>query len=397
MDPMIIPTIIMKMCNPYKKQIRLFIPALLLLILSGVSFAAAQKESYIVYVGTYTGHGSEGIYAYRFDEDTGKLSAIGLAAETASPSFLVLSRNEHFLYAVNELENYQNKPSGGVSAFAIQPSGEKLTFLNELPSRGEDPAHLALDRTGKYLLVANYTSGNVTVFPALKDGNLGEASDFVQHHGSSVNRERQEGPHAHEIVMSPDNRFALITDLGLDEIFSYPFDSAKGTLAEPHITKSHPGAGPRHMVFSKDGKFLYVIHELQSTIVVYSYLPADGRLKELQTISALPGDFKGKSTAAEIALSPSGKFLYASNRGSDSIAVFSVDSAKGTLKPVESDSVLGKTPRDFVIDPSGRFLLVPNQDSGNIVVYRIDQASGHLTPTGDQTKLSSPVCLQFLY
>jgi 6-phosphogluconolactonase len=390
-------TLIMKIFNLYKKQIRFFMLALLLVVLSGMSFAAGQKESFIVYVGTYTGHGSQGIYAYRFDEGTGKLSAIGLAAETASPSFLVLSNNKHFLYAVNELENYQGKPSGGVSAFAIQPSGEKLTFLNELPSRGEDPAHLALDRTGKYLLVANYTSGNVTVFPVLKDGSLGEATAFVQHHGSGVNHERQEGPHAHEIVMSPDNRFALITDLGLDEIFSYPFNPAKGTLGEPHITKSHPGAGPRHLVFSRDGKFLYVIHELQSTVVAYSYHPEKGELKELQSISSLPDDFKGKSTAGEIALSPSGKFLYASNRGSDSIKVFSVDSIKGTLKPVEVDSVLGKTPRDFVIDPSGRFLLAANQDSGNIVVYRINQASGHLTPTGDQTELSSPVCLQFLH
>lgn len=387
----------MKIFNPYKKQIRLLMPALLLLVLSCMSFAAGQKESYIVYVGTYTGHGSQGIYAYRFDEGTGKLSAIGLAAETASPSFLALSNNKHFLYAVNELENYQGKPSGGVSAFAIQPSGEKLTFLNELPSRGEDPAHLALDRTGKYLVVANYTSGNVAVFPVLKDGSLGEATAFVQHHGSSVNRERQEGPHAHEIVMSPDNRFALITDLGLDEVFSYPFNSAKGTLGEPHITKSHPGAGPRHMVFSKDGKFLYVIHELQSALVAYSYHPEKGELKELQNISSLPDNFKGKSTAGEIALSPSRKFLYASNRGSDSIKVFSVDSVKGTLTPVEVDSVLGKTPRDFVIDPSGRFLLAANQDSGNIVVYRINQESGHLTPTGDQTELSSPVCLQFLH
>jgi 6-phosphogluconolactonase len=387
----------MKMFTLYKKQIRFFMPVLLLVVLSGVSFAAGQqKESFIVYVGTYTGHGSQGIYAYRFDEGTGKLSAIGLAAETASPSFLVLSNNKHFLYAVNELENYQGKPSGGVSAFAIQPSGEKLTFLNELPSRGEDPAHLALDRTGKYLLVANYTSGNVAVFPVLKDGSLGDATAFVQHHGSGVNRERQEGPHAHEIVMSPDNRFALITDLGLDEIFSYPFNAAKGTLGEPHITKSHPGAGPRHMVFSKDGRFLYVIHELQSTIVVYSYQRADGGLKELQTLSALPADFKGKSTAAEITLSPSGKFLYASNRGSDSIAVFSVDSMKGTLKSVEFDPTMGKTPRDFVIDPSGRFLLVANQDSGNVVVYRINAASGRLTPTGNQIEVSSPVCLQFL-
>jgi 6-phosphogluconolactonase len=385
----------MKMLERHPKYVGLFLLILATLCCSP-AFAAGTQKTFNVYVGTYTDHGSKGIYAYRFDESTGKLSPLGLAAETASPSFLVLSRSDKFLYVVNELENYQGKPSGGVSAFAVDPTTTKLTFLNELPSRGEDPAHLALDRTGKYLFVANYTSGNFAVFPVLPDGSLGEASAFVQHKGSSVNKERQEGPHAHEVAMSPDNRFALITDLGLDEIFAYPFDAAKGTVGKPHITKVSAGSGPRHIVFSRNGKFLYLINELQSTIVVYAYQAELGGLKELQTISSLPKDFKGKNTAAEIALSPSGKFLYASNRGDNSVAVFSIDPVKGTLKLVEFDSVQGKMPRDFVIDPSGRFLLAANQDSGNIVVFRINQQSGHLTHTGEDIKLSSPVCIQFV-
>lgn len=373
----------------------LFLLSLLTSVLPQTARAAQNKKSELVYVGTYTNHGSKGIYAYEFDETTGKLSLQGLAAETESPSFLVLSNNQKFVYAVNETENFEGKTSGGVSAFSKEANSYKLDFLNELASRGADPAHLAIDKTGRYVLVANYTSGNVAVFPILKNGSLGEAATFIQHKGSGVNHERQEGPHAHEIVMSPDNHFALITDLGLDKIFIYPFDSNKGLLGEPHIVNTHPGAGPRHLVFSQDGHFVYAINELQSTIVVYAYA-AKGDMKELQTISSLPKDFSGKNTAAEIALSSSGKFLYASNRGDDSIAVFAVDPAKGILRPLQFISAQGKTPRYFVIDPSGEFLLAANQDSGNIVTFRIDQKSGRLTATGQEVQLSSPVCIRFV-
>jgi 6-phosphogluconolactonase len=361
--------------------------------------AAPPSQKYLLYVGTYTEHGSKGIYAYQFDSATGKLNSLGLAAESPAPSFLAIASGGKFLYAVNELEKYNGQPSGAVSAFSIQPD-HKLTLLNQLASLGADPAHIILDRTGKYALVANYTGGSVAVFPLLKDGRLGDATSFVQHKGHSVNPERQEGPHAHAIAMSPDNRFAVVADLGLDELLVYSFEAAKGTLGtNPQIVKASPGAGPRHLAFSPDGKFLYVINEMQSTVVTYSYDTDHGALHELQTIPTLPKSFKGTSTGAEIEIDPSGNFLYVSNRAVNedgTIAVFAIDSAKGTLTPVETDSTAGKTPRNFVIDPTGSWLLAANQDSNNIVVFRIDHKTGHLTPTGESVQLSSPVCLRFV-
>ena len=249
----------------------------------------------------------------------------------------------------------------------------------------------------KYALVSNYTAGSVAVFPVLKDGRLGEATSFVQHKGSSVNPQRQKGPHAHAVALSPDNRFAVVADLGLDELLIYSFDSAKGTLgANPQVVKTAPGAGPRHLAFSSDGRFLYLINELQSTVLTYSYNATTGALHELQTISTLPKTFSGNSTAAEIQIHPSGKFLFASNRGDDSIAVFAIDSGTGALTHVENDPTSGKTPRNFAIDPTGSWLLSANQDSGNIVVFRIDQKTGHLTPTGDVFQIPSPTCLKFV-
>jgi 6-phosphogluconolactonase len=254
-----------------------------------------------------------------------------------------------------------------------------------------------LDRTGKFVLVANYTSGSVAVFPMLKDGRLGEATSFVQHKGSSVNVERQNGPHAHAIAFSPDNRFAVVADLGLDQLLVYRFDAAKGTLgAAPQTVKTAPGAGPRHLVFSSDGRFLYVINELQSTVVTYSYDAASGALHELQRVSTLPQGFSGENTTAEIEIGPSGQFLFASNRGNDSIAVFAIDSRLGTLTAVETDSTGGKTPRNFVIDPSGRWLLAANQDSNDVVVFKIDAKSGHLAKTGETVQVPSPVCVRFV-
>ena len=264
--------------------------------------------------------------------------------------------------------------------------------MNQVSSHDEGPAHITLDRTGKYALVSNYTLGSVAVFPVLKDGRLGEATSFVQHKGSSVNPERQKGPHAHAIALSPDNRFAVVADLGLDQLLVYSFDAAKGTLgAKPQIVKAAPGAGPRHLVFSSDGRFLYVINELQSTVVTYSYNAATGALHELQTISTLPKTFSGNNTAAEIEIHPSGKFLFASNRGEDSIAVFAIDSDTGTLMHVENDPTGGKTPRNFAIDPTGSWLLAANQDSDDIVVFRIDHKTGHLTPTGECSRCRHPL------
>jgi 6-phosphogluconolactonase len=372
---------------------------LFLISLASSVLAAAEpaQQTYLGYVGTYTDHGSKGIYAFRFDSSTGKLTSLGLAAEAVEPSFLAIDPSGRFLYAANETANYNGQPTGAVSAFAIQPDTGKLSLLNQVSSRDEGPAHITLDRTGKYALVSNYALGSVAVFPVLKDGRLGEATSFVRHKGSSVNSQRQAGPHAHAAALSPDNRFAVVADLGLDQLLVYSFDAAKGTLgAQPQIVRASAGAGPRHLVFSSDGRFLYVINELQSTVAAYSYDATTGALHELQTISTLPKSFSGNSTGAEIEIHPSGKFLFASNRGHDSIAVFAIDSHEGTLTPVETDSTSGKTPRSFAIDPTGSWLLAANQDSDNIVVFRVDQKTSQLRSTGETLQLQSPVCLTFV-
>ncbi len=378
------------------------VPVLLLLITLGSPVlalaAGTAQQQYLVYVGTYTDHGSKGIYAYRFDSSTGKLISLGLAAETAEPSFLAVDSNGRFLYAVNETGNFNGQPTGAASAFAIQAGTGKLLPLNQVSSRGADPAHIILDGTGKYALVANYTTGSVAVFPVLKDGRLDESTSFAQHKGSSVNPERQKGPHAHAIAMSPDNRFAIVADLGLDQLLVYPFDAAKGTLgASPQVVRTASGAGPRHLAFSSYGRFLYVINEMQSSVVAYSYNESTGGLHELQTISTLPKNFSGDNTAAETELHPSGKFLYASNRGDDnSIAVFAIDSRAGTLTHVENEPTGGKTPRNFAIDPTGSWLLAANEDSNDIVVFRIDQKDGGLSSTGNVVQVPSPTCVTFV-
>lgn len=375
---------------------------LVALVLCTVLAAAAPKErqgKYLFYVGTYTEEGSKskGIYAYRFDADTAQITPLGLAAETTNPSFVALHPNGRFLYAVNEVGNYKGPNSGGVSAFSIDRATGKLTFLNEVPSRGADPCYITVDKTGKHVLVANYTGGSVAVFPVLADGKLGEASAFVQHAGHGPDPKRQEGPHAHSIDLSPDNRFAMVDDLGLDELLVYKFDSAKGTLTpnDPPFAKLDPGAGPRHFVLRPDGKFGYVINEMGHTVTVFSNDAASGRLQPLQTIPTLPKDFTGRNDDAEIRVHPSGKFLYASNRGDDSIAIYAIDNSKGTLAQVGSVHTGGKEPRNFEIDPTGTLLFVENQLSNNIVVFRIDPKTGQLTPTGNVLDVATPVCLKF--
>jgi 6-phosphogluconolactonase len=366
-------------------------------LLAGICPAqTAAGGKYLVYVGTYTDHGSLGIYAYNFDPATGQLTSLGLAAESAQPTFLAVDPGHKFLYAANEVQSYKGQPTGAVSSFSIDQGTGKLTMLNEVSAGDQGPAHLTLDRSGKYVLVANYTLGSVAVLPILHNGSLGEVSALVRHKGSSVNPKRQQGPHAHEVVMSPDNRLAIVPDLGLDELIVYPFDAAKGTLGTPHVVKIEPGSGPRHAVFGSNGRFLYLINELRSTVTVFTYEAAGGSLRQLQTISTLPAGFAGESNAAEIQIDPTGKFLYASNRGHDSIVVFAVDPAKGTLTAIEYTSTLGKTPRNFVIDPSGKWLLAANQNSNEIVSFRIDAKTGRLTATDARVEVSSPACIQFV-
>jgi 6-phosphogluconolactonase len=369
------------------RKISLFAVALTLL---PATVQGATSE-WIAYIGTYTRGGSKGIYAYRFQPSSGKLTEIGLAAETSNPSFLAVHPNGRFLYSVNE------DTAGNVSAFSIDPASGGLKLLNTVSSKGSAPCHLALDWTGKWLFVANYSSGSVAAFPVHADGSLGGASAFVQHVGSSANPQRQEAPHAHMVVPSPDNRFLLVADLGLDQVLIYRFDSVKGTLTpnQPPFAKIAAGSGPRHLAFRPDGQFVYVLNEVLATVTAFQYDAQAGALKEIQTVPTLPRDFKGENSSAEIAVHPKLSFLHASNRGHDSIAIFHIDSEKGTLTAAGDVPTQGKEPRNFAIDPTGEFLFAANQNSGNVVVFRIDQKTGGLTPAGSTLTVPSPVSIVF--
>lgn len=361
---------------------------------------AQSGDKYLAYVGTYTEEGSKshGIYAFRFDEGTNQVAPLELAAETTNPSFVAIAPNGRFLYAVNELQKYQGPNSGGVSAFSIDRATGKLTFLNEVPSRGADPCYIIVDKAGKHVLVANYTGGSIAVFPVQEDGKLGEASEFVQHTGHGTDPTRQEGPHAHSVDLSPDNRFAFVDDLGLNELKVYKYDSSKGRLTPntPPFAKLDPGAGPRHFALHPSGKFAYVVAEMASTVTAFSVNLKAGALQRLQTLSTLPKDFKGENDGAEIHIHPSGKFLYTSNRGHNSIAVFAIDPQKGTLSAIEYVPTQGKIPRSFEIDPTGNFLFAENEKSDNIVIFHIDAQTGRLTPTGKVVDVAEPVDVKFL-
>src|SRR5215831_15644883 len=361
---------------------------------------APHKGNYLFYIGTYTENGSKskGIYAYRYDAATQEITPMGLAAETVNPSWVALHPNGRFLYAVNEVQNYNGPNSGGVSAFAIDRATGKLTFLNEVSSRGADPCYVTVDKAGKFVLVANYGGGSVAAFPISDDGKLGESSAFVQHVGHGPNAKRQEAAHAHSFDLSPDNRFAFVDDLGLDELLVYKFDAQKGTLTpnDPPFAKLDGGAGPRHFAMHPSGRFAYVVSEMHSTVTAFTADQKTGTFHPLQTVSALPKDFKGQNDDAEIQIHPNGKFLYASNRGHDSIAVFSIDPARGVLTKVADVLTQGKIPRSFEIDPTGTYLLAENERSDNIVVFRIDESTGGLTPTGQKLDVPSPVCVKFL-
>ena len=360
---------------------------------------AVAKGELRVYIGTYTGAGKgQGIYVARFDAASGKMGVPELAAEIVSPSFLAIHPNGRFVYAVSEIDNLDGKKTGAVSAFAIDAKTGKLAFLNKVASGGPGPCHLVVDKTGKNVLVANYSAGRAAVLPLQVDGRLREASSVVQHKGSSVNKQRQQGPHAHSINLSPDNRFAFVADLGLDKVMIYRFDAVKGTLTanQPAFVTLPPGSGPRHFAFHPTGKFAYVISEMGNTMTAFSYDAARGALQTLQTITTLPPGYAKTSYCAEVVAHPSGKFLYGSNRGHDSITVFAVDPVKGTLTTVEQAPTQGKTPRNFRIDPAGNFLLAENSESNNIVVFRIDLKTGRLKPTGQVVPVGSPVCVRFV-
>ncbi len=357
-----------------------------------------KRNEFLVYVGSYNKAKGKGIHAYRFDAAAGQLTSLGLATEAVNPTFVTVNPGGRFLYATKEVARHEGRKSGAVKAFAIDRKTAKLRFLNEVASGGTIPCYVALDKTGKYAMVANYGSGSVEVIEVRKDGRLGKVTAFDQYAGSSVNPERQEGPHAHSINPSPDNRYAISADLGLDKVFVYRFDQKTGTLHpnQPAYAVVNPGSGPRHIAFAPNGRFVYVIGEMKSNITTFAYDAARGVLRKLQTVSTLPKGFKGQSDCAEIAVSPSGKFVYGSNRGHDSIAVFAVDARKGTLASVERVPSGGRWPRHFAIDPTGSYLLAANQESDAVVVFAIDRKTGRLAPTGQAHQVSSPACVRFV-
>jgi 6-phosphogluconolactonase len=359
---------------------------------------AAPKRSFFVYIGTYTGAKSEGIYLSRFDSETGSLSFPQLAAKISNPSFLAAAPGGKFLYAVAEVERFKGKPTGSVAAFRVQEKSGKLDLINEQPSNGGAPCHIAVDSKGKCALTANYGSGTVSVLPIRQDGSLGEPGTTIQDQGSSVNRDRQSGPHAHFITADPGNHFALACDLGLDEVLVYRLDPIRATLRpnDPPSVSITPGAGPRHLAFHPNGRFVYVISELNSTMTACSYDSKKGVLKVLQNVSTLPPEFKGTSYCSEVQVHRSGKFVYGSNRGHNSLAVFAIDSRTGLLTNIGYESVQGKTPRHFAIDPTGKWLLAENQDSSNIVVFRIDPKTGKIESSGKTVEVGSPVCAVFV-
>jgi 6-phosphogluconolactonase len=380
------------------RRLRIAILFCLLGVVALIIAAEALDTECLMYVGTYTGKGSQGIYVYRFNPATGESVPLGLAASTDNPSFLAVEPKGRFLYAVNELDTFQNKPTGAISAFEMDRLSGKLKLLQQVSSLGGGPAHLSLDRSARYLMVANYGSGNYAVFPIGNDGRLGPHSAFAQDVGSSVNPERQAGPHAHSIQVTNDNRFAIVADLGLDKLLLYRFDENKGTLTSgnPSFVKVDPGAGPRHITFAPSGKFVYVVNEMESTVTVFDYKSTPGTLYSKQTIPALPKEFAGENTAAQILVDARGRFLYVSNRGDDSIGVFSINPDDGRLTAVEWVSSGGKTPRNFAIDPTGKWLFAANQGSDNIKLFQIDPDSGGLIPTSRSLKVVSPVCLCFV-
>ncbi|OGV56442.1 MAG: hypothetical protein A2X45_03240 [Lentisphaerae bacterium GWF2_50_93] len=352
-----------------------------------------MPDSTDVYFGTYNKPGlSEGIYHSVLDLNTGNLSSPGLAATVTDPTFLEMHPNSKFLYAVTE------RNPGMVSAFAIDRDTKKLSLMNSSSSCGKGPCHLSVSADGRLLLVANYGSGSVASIPINGDGSLAEPASSIQHTGSSVNPKRQKEPHAHSINFSPDNRFAYVADLGIDKIMIYKIESESGRLLQndPPEIKIKPGAGPRHLTFSPDGKFAYLINELDETIVAFVYEPANGNLSEIQTISTLPEGFSGTSICAEVRVHPNGKFLYGSNRGHDSIAIYKIDAVKGTLTLLGFQNSGIRNPRNFNIDPTGQLCIVANQDSDSVIVFRINQETGLLVVTEGKITIGKPVCVRFL-
>lgn len=366
------------------------------LLIVSVFHLNGQSAREILYVGTFSVRGSEGIYVYEFDRVAEKFDLIQTVSTPDSPSFITVDPSGKFLFSANR-GGLPGKPNAGsVSAFRIEPSSGKLTLINHQSSYGSGPCHISTDHTGRLAFVSHYVEGNLVVFPIASDGSLKACSDSVRFSGSSINQTRQEKPHAHSSLPSPDNRFLLIADLGTDKIYSYSFDTTSGkiTPARQSFVTVKPGAGPRHFTFHPNGKFVYAVEELTSTVAIFSYQKKTGALTLVtDQIASLPDDFKGTNTAADIHTDASGKFLFMSNRGHQSVAVFDIE-PDGHLKYKFSQAVPGEKPRNFLVDTKNQFVWVANQDTDNIVGFRLDEKTGKLVETGMQIKVPSPVCLK---
>ncbi len=358
----------------------------------------APSGKLLVYVGGYTKGKAKGIFVFSMNPKTGALTAIGTGPDVENASFLAIHPNHKYLYAVNETQNFEGKSSGSVSSYSIDPSTGGLTFINEKASGGADPCHLTIDSSGKCVIVANYTGGSTEVLPIGDDGSLGDPSCFVQHTGNSVDTARQEAPHAHSAIIDPTGKYVMVCDLGTDHIVVYKFDRASGAIDASGLVPGTvaPGSGPRHLVFHQDGKHLFVINEMKSTVTAFNYDSSTGSMSAYQTISTLPAGYNGSTTCAEIALSADGKFLYGSNRGHDSIAIYAVSAVDRKLTLVGIEPTGGKVPRNFAIDPSGKYLIAANQQTNNLVVFKRDAHSGKLTPTGATTAVTAPVSVVYL-
>ncbi|HWE36871.1 MAG TPA: lactonase family protein [Isosphaeraceae bacterium] len=376
--------------------------SLSLFLAAALSFAPPPDDaSTRVYIGTYTDGGkSKGIYTFELDPKTGAVSSPRLAAESPNPSFLAPHPNGKSLYAANEVDQFRGRPGGSVTGFAIDAADGRLSTLNASATRGEAPCHLSIDRAGRTVLVANYGGGNLAAIPIGADGRFDEskATDFHKLQGQGPNRQRQEKPHAHWIDLDAADRFAIAADLGTDSLWVFRFDPKKGTLTpnDPPAARVAPGSGPRHFAFHPDGRHGFVNNEMASTVTAFDYDPEKGTLKTLQTLSTLPDGFQGESSTAEIAVHPNGRFLYVSNRGHDSLAIFAIDKESGKLKAIGHTKTGGRTLRNFAIDPTGRWLLAANQDSDSVVVFTLDPDTGRLTPTPHKAEVPKPVCVVFL-
>lgn len=350
------------------------------------------QESYLL-VGTYTGGKSEGIYVYKFNSEDASYKEISYV-KTSNPSFLAISPDEKYVYAVQE--NGKDGNGGEVSAFSFDKEKGTLTLINTQPTQGDHPCYVEIDKTGKWIFAGNYSSGNLSVFPVSEDGSLGIASTQITHSGSGPNKDRQEKPHVHCTMISPDNKWLLVPDLGIDKVMIYSFDASTGRLSPgmQAFAKSQPGAGPRHVSFHPNGKYVYLLEELTGHVVTYQYM--DGRLQPAQRTSSLPRGQEGYAGSADIHVSPDGKFLYASNRGDfNNIAMFKLGK-KGKPSIMGFQLTGGKSPRNFNFDPSGNYLLVGNQDSDEIAIFQRNNKTGLLTDTNKRIEVGKPVCIKWI-